>query len=51
MKEANRLNTEYVIVIGNDELESNAAKLKRMSDGIEIDVSVDKIYELNYNID
>ena len=51
MKEANRLNAEYVIVIGKDELESNEAKLKRMSDGIEIDVSVDKIYELNYNID
>ncbi len=51
MKEANRLNAEYVIVIGNEELESNEAKLKRMSDGIEIDVSVDKIYELNYNID
>lgn len=51
MKEANRLNAEYVIVIGNEELESNEAKLKRMSDGIEIDVTVDKIYELNYNID
>ena len=51
MKEANRLNAEYAIVIGNEELESNEAKLKRMSDGIEIDVSVDKIYELNYNID
>ena len=51
MKEANRLNAEYAIVIGNEELESNEAKLKRMSDGIEIDVTVDKIYELNYNID
>ena len=51
MKEANRLNAEYVIVIGSEELESNEAKLKRMSDGIEIDVMVNKINELDYNID
>jgi histidyl-tRNA synthetase len=51
MKEANRLNAEYVIVIGSEELESNEAKLKRMSDGIEIDVIVNKINELDYNID
>jgi histidyl-tRNA synthetase len=51
MKEANKLNAEYVIVIGNEELESNEAKLKRMSDGIEIVVIVDKINELDYNID
>jgi len=51
MKEANKLNAEYVIVIGSEELESNEAKLKRMSDGIEIDVLVNKINELDYNID
>lgn len=51
MKEANRLNAEYVIVIGSEELESNEARLKRMSDGIEIDVMVNKINELDYNID
>jgi histidyl-tRNA synthetase len=44
MKEANRLNAEYVIVVGNAELESNQGKLKRMSDGKEITADLDRIY-------
>ncbi|MBS1517687.1 MAG: histidine--tRNA ligase [Bacteroidetes bacterium] len=36
MKEANRSNSEYVIVIGDEELKNGTANLKRMSDGTEI---------------
>lgn len=39
MKEANRQNAEYVIVIGEEEIKSNSAKLKKMSDGTEKEVS------------
>ena len=39
MKEANRLNAEYAIVIGDDEIKSMKGKLKRMSDGIETDIT------------
>lgn len=38
MKEANRLNAEYVIVFGEEELKSNSGNLKRMSDGSEIKI-------------
>ncbi|MBK8982844.1 MAG: hypothetical protein IPM38_11120 [Ignavibacteria bacterium] len=39
MKEANRINAEYVIVIGDEELKSNSVMLKKMSDGSEVKVT------------
>jgi histidyl-tRNA synthetase len=41
MKEANKLNSEYVIVLGEDELKNNKALVKRMSDGMEADIKID----------
>ena len=35
MKEANKLNAVYTIVIGDEEIKSNTIKIKRMSDGFE----------------
>lgn len=39
MKEANKLKAEYALVIGDDELKSGKGKLKRMSDGIETEIT------------
>ncbi|MFZ1322960.1 MAG: histidine--tRNA ligase [Ignavibacteria bacterium] len=39
MKEANRSHAEFVIVIGDEEIKSNSAKIKKMSDGSEVTVS------------
>ncbi|MDQ3019178.1 MAG: histidine--tRNA ligase [Bacteroidota bacterium] len=36
MKEANKLNAEFVIVLGDNELKTNSGNLKRMSGGSEI---------------
>ncbi|HMQ67875.1 MAG TPA: histidine--tRNA ligase [Ignavibacteria bacterium] len=38
MKEANRMNAEYVLVLGEDEIRSNSGKIKRMSDGNETEI-------------
>lgn len=38
MKEANKMNAEYVVVIGEDELTSGCVKLKKMSDGAETEI-------------
>jgi len=38
MKEANKLNAEYVLVIGEEEIKTRSANLKRMSDSIETDI-------------
>ena len=40
MKEANRLNAEYVIVLGEDELKENKAIIKRMADGAEANIGL-----------
>lgn len=39
MKEANRSNAEFVIVIGDEEIKSNSAKIKKMHDGSEVTVN------------
>lgn len=39
MKEANRMNAEFALVIGDEELKTNTAKLKKMSDSSEIEIS------------
>ncbi len=43
MREANRLEAKYVIVIGEDELNQKKAKIKNMRTGEERDVSLDNI--------
>ena len=48
MKEANRQNAEYVIVLGEEEIRTNKAKLKKMSDGSELEIS--DISDLNSEI-
>lgn len=41
MKYANKLNANFVLVIGDNEIQSNSAKLKNMSTGEETPVSLD----------
>lgn len=43
MREANRQQVKYVIVIGENELKSGEAKLKNMSDGTEATVRLDEL--------
>jgi len=40
MKEANKLNVKYVIVIGDEELKSKSVKLKNMSDSFETEIKL-----------
>jgi histidyl-tRNA synthetase len=49
MKEANRFNSRYVAVIGDDELKTNEVKIKRMLDGSESGISLDDITNYNFN--
>ncbi len=47
MKEANRMNSEYVLVLGESEMKSGSGKLKKMSDGTEVEVpDLEKIANL-----
>ena len=43
MKEANKINSEFAVVIGEEEIKSSMAKLKRMSDGFEKEVNIQNI--------
>ncbi|MBI3580145.1 MAG: histidine--tRNA ligase, partial [Ignavibacteriales bacterium] len=43
MREANRQQVKYVIVIGENELNSDEAKLKNMSDGTEATVRLNEL--------
>lgn len=45
MKEANKLNAEYVIVLGETELATMKCKMKRMKDSMEIDAEISRLYE------
>ena len=40
MRAADRMKAEYVLVIGDSELEAQSAKLKRMADGQETPVTL-----------
>ena len=40
LKYANKLNAEYTLIIGDDEVKNGKAKLKRMSDGEQFDVEL-----------
>lgn len=54
MKEANKINAKYVVIIGESELSSGKCKIKRMSDGEEKEIPLEAIYKINksnlYNI-
>lgn len=41
LKYANKINAEYTIVLGDDEISSNQCKIKNMSDGSETTVQID----------
>lgn len=43
MKYANKIQAEFTMIIGDTELETKSAKMKKMSDGTQIDVSLDDI--------
>ena len=43
MKYANKIGAEYVVVIGDDELESGVARLKNMESGEEMEVKLDTL--------
>jgi histidyl-tRNA synthetase len=43
MREANRQNAQYVLVVGEQELKSAKGKLKQMSSGAETEVALDNI--------
>jgi len=47
MKEANKINARYVIIIGESELSSGKCTIKRMSDGEEKEFQLEKIFEIN----
>ena len=47
MKEANKLNAKFVIIIGESEISSGKCKIKRMSDGEEKEISLEEIYKIN----
>ncbi|MDQ3194763.1 MAG: His/Gly/Thr/Pro-type tRNA ligase C-terminal domain-containing protein, partial [Bacteroidota bacterium] len=38
MKEANKLNAEYVVVIGDDELKNKSLRIRKMSDSTETEI-------------
>ena len=41
MKAVNRRGCRYALVLGETELESNAASLRRMADGTDVNISLD----------
>lgn len=50
MKAANRLDSQYVLVIGDDELANNEAVLKNMKDGQELPVALDELEKLAQSV-
>lgn len=46
MKYANKIGSAFTTILGDDELQNNALKLKRMSDGEQFEVSLDNIEEI-----
>ena len=45
MKDANRLNVKYSIIIGSDELDNNIVSIKNMETGNQEELSFDKIID------
>ena len=50
MKEANKMNAKYVIVIGENELVNNKVKLKNMSDGSERELELKQLNDIANNL-
>lgn len=44
-KYADKIGAEYVIALGDNELSSGVCKVKKMADGSEVEVSLDKVYD------
>lgn len=47
MKEANKMNAEFTIVIGDNELNTGSAFIKRMDDGKEFKINLTQLEDLN----
>ena len=45
MKYSNKIGAEYTVVLGDNELAENKAKLKNMSDGTETEITLDNFSE------
>lgn len=45
MRRADRLSTDYVLVIGNDEIASGRLKWKRLSDGSQGEIAISEVYD------
>ena len=45
MKESNKYNAEFTMVIGETEVESQKCRMKRMADGKEIEADLNRIYD------
>ena len=45
MREANRSKAQFVIIIGEQEVESNLAQVKNMESGEQFDVALDQLAE------
>jgi len=50
MKFADKIGTKYVLVLGDSELESGAAQLKNMADGVAHEIKLDEICDAVYKI-
>ncbi|MBO4356114.1 MAG: histidine--tRNA ligase [Clostridia bacterium] len=46
MKYADKISAEYVIILGDNEIESGKATMKRMSDSTQSEIEIDKITEI-----
>ncbi len=43
MKYANKINAPYVVILGDDEIDTGKVKVKNMADGTEVETSIDNI--------
>ncbi len=50
MREANRMNAEYVYIIGDEEIKKQRGTLKKMSDGSQQEIPFDKLYETIFKL-
>lgn len=49
MKEANKINSEFTIVLGDKELQSGKAFIKRMKDGKEFEINLSELEKINFS--
>ena len=43
MKDANKLNVQYVIIIGDDEIKNNHVVIKNMDSGEQVNIAINEI--------